>query len=73
MAVSASSKEEALLWFQDLLATRKEMRLKSATLPILRLGLLRIDALFWKGLDKVLHLPSHVQEALVSSLKPNTY
>jgi hypothetical protein len=35
------------------------------------LGLLRIDAIFWKGVDKVLYLQPHVQEAFQASLGSN--
>ncbi|KAF2035688.1 hypothetical protein EK21DRAFT_96347 [Setomelanomma holmii] len=59
-------------WFKDLHATRKEMRIKSDMLPVLRLGLLRIDALFWKRIDKVLHLRSDLQQALEASRDDST-
>lgn len=68
MAVSSPDVQEALTWFQELRNVRREMRLKSVMLPVLRLGLLRIDAIFWKGIDTVLHLPPHVDEALKASL-----
>jgi hypothetical protein len=71
MAISSPNMEEAVEWFRDLHTMRKEIRLKSNMLPVLRLGLLRIDAVFWKGVDKVLHLQPHVQEALHVSLNPN--
>lgn len=64
MASSSPHRDEAVSWFKDLHATRKEMRLKAAMLPVLRLGLLRIDALFWKGIEKALHLNSNIQQAL---------
>jgi hypothetical protein len=72
MASSSPDTEEATLWFRDLHALRKEMRLKSNMLPVLRLGLLRIDAVFWKGVDNVLRLQPHVKDALESSLQPNS-
>lgn len=71
MAISSPDTQEALEWFQDLHSIRKEMRLKSNMLPVLRLGVLRIDAVFWKGVDKVLHLPPHVEQALKASLESN--
>jgi hypothetical protein len=71
MAVSSPDTQEAIAWFRDLHAIRKEMRLKSNMLPVLRLGLLRIDAIFWKGVDKVLYLQPHVQEAFQASLGSN--
>jgi hypothetical protein len=64
MAVSSPSTEEAAVWFQQLQTVRKHMRLKANMLPVLRLGLLRIDAVYWKGVDKVMNLPSHVIDAL---------
>jgi len=66
--MSSMDMEEALTWLRDLQTTRREMRLKSNMLPVLRLGLLRIDAIFWKGVDNVLHLQLHVQQALEASL-----
>lgn len=72
MAVSSPDTEEAVIWFQNLHEVRKEMRLKASMLPVLRLGLLRIDALFWKGIDKVLHLEPHVRDALKTSLETNS-
>ena len=68
MAMSSMDMEEALTWLRDLQTARREMRLKSNMLPVLRLGLLRIDAIFWKGVDNVLHLQLHVQQALEASL-----
>ena len=72
MAITSPDIQEATTWFRDLHMTRKEMRLKSNMLPVLRLGLLRIDALFWKGIDKVLHLQPHVQDALAASMDTST-
>jgi hypothetical protein len=68
MAITSPDIQEATAWFEDLRNARKEMRLKSNMLPVLRLGLLRIDAIFWKGIDKVLHLRPHVQDALKATL-----
>jgi hypothetical protein len=64
MAVSSPTTEEAAIWFQQLQTVRRHMRLKANMLPVLRLGLLRIDAVYWKGVEKVINLPSHVMEAL---------
>lgn len=72
MALSSPDTEEAATWFQSLQNVRKEMRLKANMLPVLRLGLLRIDSLFWKGIDKVLHLEPHVKDALRTSLDTNS-
>lgn len=71
MAITSPDMQEATTWFQDLHNARKEMRLKSNMLPVLRLGLLRIDAIFWKGIDKVLRLQPHVKNALEATLAPN--
>ncbi|CAO2655135.1 Nn.00g101990.m01.CDS01 [Neocucurbitaria sp. VM-36] len=68
MAISSPDTQEAITWFRDLHIARKEMRLKATMLPVLRLGLLRIDAVFWKGVEKVLQLPPHVKAALEASL-----
>lgn len=72
MATSSTDTQEATAWFQDLQSLRKEMRLKSNMLPILRLGLLRIDAIFWKRVENVLLLRPHVKDALQASLQPST-
>ncbi|KAJ8117656.1 hypothetical protein OPT61_g1205 [Boeremia exigua] len=69
MAASSQETQEATSWFRDLHAVRKEMRLKSNMLPVLRLGLLRIDAVFWKGIDNVILLQPHVKDALQASLE----
>ncbi|KAF1849643.1 uncharacterized protein K460DRAFT_360504 [Cucurbitaria berberidis CBS 394.84] len=71
MAISSPDTQEAVTWFRDLHNARREMRLKSTMLPVLRLGLLRIDAIFWKGVGKVLQLQPHVEEALKASLDPS--
>ncbi|KAK2049492.1 fungal-specific transcription factor domain-containing protein [Colletotrichum somersetense] len=63
MAISSPDFEEASAWIADLQSTRKSLRLKVASFPFLRLGLLRIDALFWRGITDVLHLKTHVEEA----------
>jgi hypothetical protein len=72
MAVSSPDTEEAVNWFRNLQKVRKEMRLKANMLPVLRLGLLRIDAIFWKGAEKVLHLQPHVKDALIISMDTDT-
>ncbi|KAK2053111.1 fungal-specific transcription factor domain-containing protein [Colletotrichum caudatum] len=63
MAISSPDLEEASAWIADLQSTRKSLRLKVASFPFLRLGLLRIDALFWRGITGVLHLKTHVEDA----------
>ncbi|KAF6796989.1 transcriptional regulatory protein C25B8.11 [Colletotrichum sojae] len=63
MAVTSSDYAEASSWISDLQSTRRCLRLKVASFPFLRLGLLRIDALFWRGITNVLHLQPHVAEA----------
>ncbi|KAL5116472.1 hypothetical protein ACEQ8H_005593 [Pleosporales sp. CAS-2024a] len=72
MATTAPTMEESNSWFRELHTARREIRLKSNMLPALRLGLLRIDALFWKGIDSVLHLKPHVKDALRASLDLRT-
>ncbi|KAK1990903.1 fungal-specific transcription factor domain-containing protein [Colletotrichum falcatum] len=63
MAVSSPGLEEASAWIADLQSARRSLRLKVASFPFLRLGLLRVDALFWRGIASVLHLEAHVEEA----------
>lgn len=68
MAISSPSTEEAVNWFHRLHIVRRQMRLKANMLPVLRLGLLRIDAIYWKGVEKVIHLPPHIMDALQISV-----
>ncbi|KAK1675478.1 fungal-specific transcription factor [Colletotrichum godetiae] len=63
MAISSHSYQEAFDWITDLQSTRKSLRLKVASFSFLRLGLLRIDALFWRGLANVFHLEEHIEAA----------
>lgn len=63
MAVTSADFEEASGWIADLESTRKLLRLKVVSFPFLRLGLLRIDALFWRGIENVLQLKPHVADA----------
>ncbi|KAH6696929.1 fungal-specific transcription factor domain-containing protein [Plectosphaerella plurivora] len=63
MAVSATDTEEAASWVADLQATRRALRFKAPSFPMLRLGLLRIDSLFWRGVENVIQLPPHVLDA----------
>ncbi|KAH7204643.1 fungal-specific transcription factor domain-containing protein [Fusarium oxysporum] len=67
MLVSAATYEEALSWMKLLQATRRQMRLKANAFVIIRLGLLRMDAIFWRGVDQVLKLEPHVKLALDAS------
>ncbi|UNI16586.1 hypothetical protein JDV02_003012 [Purpureocillium takamizusanense] len=66
MVASAPTHDEALDWIKRLQMTRTELRLKAKSFPILRLGLLRIDSIFWRGVDNVLHLQPHVSQAFTS-------
>jgi hypothetical protein len=66
--VTSRDENEASEWLAILQRTRRDLRLKATTLPVLRLGLLRIDAIFWRGLDKVLRLEPHVQTAVQAAL-----
>ncbi|TQN64468.1 hypothetical protein CSHISOI_10953 [Colletotrichum shisoi] len=59
MVVSSPDAEEASVWIADLQSTRRGLRLKVASFPFLRLGPLRIDALFWRGITNVLDLRPH--------------
>ncbi|KAL0933974.1 transcriptional regulatory protein C25B8.11 [Colletotrichum truncatum] len=63
MVVTSPNVEEASSWISELQSTRKSLRLKVASFPFLRLGLLRIDAIFWRGISSVLHLEPHVSDA----------
>lgn len=63
MMISAIDAEEATYWFKCLQNLRRDMRLKADTIPCLRLGLLRIDSIFWKGIDRVFNLEDHVRQA----------
>ncbi|CVK90798.1 related to DAL81-transcriptional activator for allantoin and GABA catabolic genes [Fusarium proliferatum] len=67
MFVSATTYEEALSSMKLLQATRKQMRLKANAFVVIRLGLLRMDAIFWRGVDQVLRLEPHVKLALDAS------
>ncbi|KAK7589795.1 hypothetical protein V3481_008768 [Fusarium oxysporum f. sp. vasinfectum] len=67
MFVSTATYEEALSWMKLLQATRRQMRLKANAFVTIRLGLLRMDAIFWRGVDQVLKLEPHVKLALDES------
>lgn len=67
MTVASTSYDEALEWLDVIQRTRRELRPKSKSLPVLSLGLLRIDSIFWRGPDNVLHLPPHVSQAFAAS------
>lgn len=64
MFVSSSTFEEATSWLQLIGSARKQLRLKAESFKALRLGLLRIDSIFWRGIDQVLKLEPHVKLAL---------
>lgn len=64
MVATADDYNDAAEWLRELQALRMELRVKSAGLPVLRLGLLRIDSIFWKDVSNVLVLPDHVVAAL---------
>ncbi|KAF5626992.1 transcriptional regulatory [Fusarium sp. NRRL 52700] len=67
MFVSATTYEEAFSCMELLQATRRQMRLKANAFVVIRLGLLRMDAIFWRGVDQVLKLEPHVKLALAAS------
>lgn len=54
LQVSAETAEEASECQVSLDRARKTIRLQAKSLEILRFSLLRIDSIFWKGLDNVL-------------------
>lgn len=64
LLVMSSSSEEAKEKMQTVRDTREALRIRSKQLPVLRLGLLRIDSVFWKGLDQIFVLQPHIYEAL---------
>ncbi|KAJ6441441.1 putative transcriptional regulatory protein C25B8.11 [Purpureocillium lavendulum] len=66
MVVSASTFDDALDWIRRLQSTRKDLRLKAKSFPVFLLGLLRIDSIFWRGVDNVLRLSPHVSRAFAS-------
>ncbi|KAJ5478878.1 hypothetical protein N7530_004387 [Penicillium desertorum] len=66
MATSSVDRSEADKWVTCLHKVRRDMRLKADVLPCLHLGLLRIDSIFWKGIENVLHLEEHVRQAFAS-------
>ncbi|CAI7616219.1 unnamed protein product [Penicillium crustosum] len=66
MAASSVDEIEADKWVTCLHRVRRDMRLKAEILPCLHLGLLRIDSIFWKGVENVLHLEDHVRQAFAS-------
>ncbi|KAK8081341.1 transcriptional regulatory [Apiospora saccharicola] len=63
MAISSRDAKEASVWIGDLMTARKGARLRIQSFPQLRLGLIRIDSLFWRGIENLLHLTPHVREA----------
>lgn len=71
MFVSSPDFDEAFSFIKLLEITRRHMRLKANAFVVLRLGLLRTDAIFWRGLDQVLRLEPHVKLALEASKEGN--
>lgn len=63
MAISSLDLEESAYYWEYLHRLRRDMRLQADALPHLRLGLLRIDSIFWKGLDAVFRLDEHIRQA----------
>lgn len=43
---------------------RQTMRIQSWTSDLVKLGLLRLDAIYWSGLQKLFRCPSYVEEVL---------
>ncbi|KAJ3495084.1 hypothetical protein NLG97_g3648 [Lecanicillium saksenae] len=71
MLVTSVSFDEATEWIKMLSSTRNDLRVKSKQLQVLRLALLRIDALFWKGIEATFQLEKHVAEAVSALLAGN--
>lgn len=67
MAVTSKTLEDASVWVQDLQTARQELRSKSTLIHALRLGVLRIDSLFWRMIANVLKLEPHVREAFTAA------
>lgn len=63
MALSSESTDEATSWFRELADLRRKIRLRSRAMPILRLGLLRVDSIFWLGPEKALKMSEPVRRA----------
>jgi hypothetical protein len=64
MVAMSADVEDARDWMGELQALRTELRLKERGMPVLRLGLLRVDSVFWKGVAAVVRMPSWVDGAL---------
>lgn len=71
MLVTSVTFDEATEWIKMLSNTRNDLRVKSKQLRVLRLALLRIDAIFWKGIEATFHLETHVAEAVSAFLAGN--
>ncbi|KAJ5160724.1 transcriptional regulator family: Fungal Specific TF [Penicillium canariense] len=67
MAIGSIDQAEAACYWSYLQRIRRDMRLQSDALPHLRLGLLRIDSIFWKGIDTVFSLDEHVYQAYLET------
>lgn len=68
MLVTSIDSEEAKGWMKTLTDTRSELRSKSKQLPVLRLSLLRIDAIIWKGIKKTFALEKHVSDVVFEEI-----
>lgn len=66
MLMISTTSEEAMEWMKTLQKARKELVIRSHQLPVLRLCLLRINSLFWKGINQVFSPDKHIHEALSS-------
>lgn len=73
MVTSSFDKDEATYYLGYLQQLRRDMRLKADALPCLRLGLLRIDSIFWKGIDTVFCLTEHARQAYLESTKAGNF
>lgn len=64
MFITSESFEEARYWIIELQMLRKELRIKQNLHTFLRLGQIRIDAVFSKDMRDVVDLKPHVRSAL---------
>lgn len=68
MLMISTTLEEAMGWMKTLQKARRELVIRSNQLPVLRLCLLRINSMFWKGINQVFGPEKHIHEALSSVL-----
>ncbi|KAJ5660874.1 uncharacterized protein N7484_000246 [Penicillium longicatenatum] len=64
LLVQAPTKDHAVRVKRLLDLWRETLRNQSKSFPLMNLGLVRLDGLFWAGLSTNFYLPRHVKEAL---------